>query len=119
MQRDSNNVVRVACVYLAFQYGMSGFIVMEYVDGKICETSDAPQAAAVVQSLIAIPAPSLQPGPISGGPIDHPFFIDWQSSVRYDSVELLQSHLNRVSVLLLARPLAAVSFSLRTTDNDA
>ncbi|EIW83432.1 hypothetical protein CONPUDRAFT_102206 [Coniophora puteana RWD-64-598 SS2] len=95
---NPDDAVQVACVYLAFQYGRSGFIVMEYIDGTTCDNSDAPQAAAAVQSLISICGPNAMPGPIGGGQIEHRFFSEWRSSFTYDSVALLQSHINGILV---------------------
>ncbi|KAM5533597.1 hypothetical protein V8D89_012710 [Ganoderma adspersum] len=44
VQQSAADTVRVACVYLPFQYGRTGFIVMEYVtvDGTTCDKSDTP-----------------------------------------------------------------------------
>ena len=64
----------------------------------MCDESDIPRVAAAVQYLISIPSPSSTPGPVGGGPIEHPFFIDRTSSIWYESVEELQNHVNVVSV---------------------
>ena len=73
-------------------------VVMDYIDGALCEASDAPRVAAAVQALTTIPAPpeQVQPGPVGGGLINHRFFIDWESSVAYESVGSLQKHFNGV-----------------------
>jgi hypothetical protein len=107
-QHLQNNViatVRAPHVYLAFTWCGVGYIVSEYIDGKMCDDSDIPRVAAAVQALISIPTPSSSsaPGPVGGGPIEHPFFIDRTSSIRYESVEELQDHVNGVSVPPLSR----------------
>ncbi|TFK69304.1 hypothetical protein BDN72DRAFT_619183 [Pluteus cervinus] len=88
--------VRVPCVYLAFQWGRFGYMVMEYIHGKMCDDSDADLVAAAVQSLIDIKSPTLEPGPVGGGIIHHPFFIDRTASIRYDSVKQLEDHINGI-----------------------
>jgi hypothetical protein len=50
--------VRAPRVYLAFTWGSLCFIVMEYIDEKICDNSDIHLIAAVVKSLITIRAPA-------------------------------------------------------------
>ena len=98
--RDNNNpAVRAPRLYLAFTWVPLGYIVSEYIDGQVCDDSDTALAAAAVQALITIPSPSLTPGPIGGGLIEHPFFVDRRSSVWYESVEELQDHVNGVSML--------------------
>jgi hypothetical protein len=106
--------VRAPCVYLAFQRGSFGYIVMEYIDGKMCDNSDADLVAAAVQSLIEIKNPSSEPGPIGGGLIQHPFFVDQIASRRYSTFKQLEDHINRASVLIC--PLAA--FLMITLDTD-
>ena len=96
--RDCNNpVVRAPRVFLAFTCGHCGFIVSEYIEGRMCEYADAPRVAAAVQALIAIPSPSATPGPVGGGLIEHPFFYYGESDIWYESVEELQDHVNGVS----------------------
>ena len=70
---------------------------MEYIDGQICGASDFALVAAAVQSLIAIPSPTSAPGPVGGGLIEHPFFIERKSSIWYESVKELGDHINGVS----------------------
>ena len=92
--------VRIPCVYLAFRSGSFGYIVMEYIDGSTCDNSDIELVAAAVRSLIAIRGPTAKPGPVGGGPIWHRFFIEWESSLTYDSIQELEQHVNGVSVPL-------------------
>ncbi|KAF9477560.1 hypothetical protein BDN70DRAFT_101049 [Pholiota conissans] len=98
---DSDASVRVPCVYLAFTWGICGYIVMEHIDGETCENSDAERVATAVETLIAIQNPTLAPGPIGGGPIGHRFYIDWESCpVTYGSVSELQNHINEILVYM-------------------
>ena len=92
--------VRSPYVYVAFQSEGIGYIVMEYIDGSTCDDSDTKLVAAAVQSLITVQSPTVEPGPVGGGPIGHRFFIDWQSSVTDNSFEVLEKHINGVSVPL-------------------
>ncbi|KAF7292027.1 hypothetical protein MIND_01228500 [Mycena indigotica] len=87
--------VHVPKVYLAFvsTHGW-GYIVMELVTGVVCRAADGPAVAKAVELLITVRSPTLQPGPVHGGPIFHSFFNDWESAVAYPSVELLQKHIN-------------------------
>ncbi|CAA7264995.1 unnamed protein product [Cyclocybe aegerita] len=95
---QANNIpaVRAPRVYLAFTWGVFGYIVTEYIDGQTCDNSDITLVAAAVQALINIPSPSLTPGPVGGGLIEHPFFYDRKSSIQYESVEELQDHVNGI-----------------------
>jgi len=88
--------VRIPKVYCAFERGESGYIVMEYIDGSECENSDIPRVAAAVECLIRVTGPTTVPGPIGGGPITHRFFLEWESPVTYDTVEVLEKHVNGV-----------------------
>lgn len=89
--------VRIPCVYLAFESDSIGYIVSEYIDGSICNNTDAALVAAAVQSLITVQGPSVEPGPAGGGPIEHRFFVEWKSSITYRSVDELEAHINGVS----------------------
>jgi len=88
--------VRIPKVYNAFEHGDSGYIVMEYIDGSECKNSDVPQVAAAVECLIRVTGPTTAPGPVGGGPITHRFFVEWESPVTYDTVEVLEKHVNGV-----------------------
>jgi len=101
--------VRIAQVYLAFQHGRSGYIVMEYIPSPQCTEADAPQVAAVVKYLATIKGPTLVPGPVGGGPIGHRFFVDWLSDIAYESVQHLEAHVN--GILALAGETHRVDFS--------
>lgn len=98
---DSGYAVRVPVVYLAFQWDDYVFIVMEYIQGSICNDSDVPLVASAVRAMIQIKAPTAEPGPQGGGLIEHPFFVEKMASVTYKSVDLLEQHVNGVSVPFL------------------
>ena len=68
LNRNPNPAVRVPC---AFQLDNVGYIVVEYIEGTPCDHSDAQLVAAALQPLIAIRAPTAEPGPAGGGPIQH------------------------------------------------
>lgn len=97
-----NDTVRAPRVYAAFTWGTCGFIVSEYVDGRICDDSDIPLIIAAMQSLIEIPSPQDQtmPGPVGGGIIEHPGFNESESPIWYETVQELEDHLNGASLSL-------------------
>ncbi|KAI5827078.1 hypothetical protein K523DRAFT_247630, partial [Schizophyllum commune Tattone D] len=88
--------VRVPLVYLFFQCGRRGYIVMEFIDGLGCTDFDALLVADAVRSLIDIKSPTTAPGPLDEGPIVHHFFYDWRSPIAYDSVRALKKHVNAI-----------------------
>jgi hypothetical protein len=89
--------VRIPTVYQAFEHNGDGFIVMEYIDGSLCDDSDVLQVAAAVECLIGVIGPTTAPGPVGGGLIPHSFFVDRESSVTYDTVQALEKHINGVT----------------------
>lgn len=92
--------VRIPAVYCSFEANGRGYIVMEFIEGRICSDTDSSLVAAAVQFLVNIKGPTDQPGPIGGGPVCHDFFLERQSSATYSSVELLEGHINGVSARL-------------------
>jgi hypothetical protein len=88
--------VRIPKVYRAFEHGAFGYIIMEYINGPECDVSDAPQVAAAVECLIRVKGPTTAPGPVGGGPITHRFFVEWKSPVTYNTVQVLEKHVNGV-----------------------
>lgn len=88
--------VRTPKVYHAFEHGGFGHIVMEYIDDLTCDDSDALQVAAAVGCLVRVTGPTTAPGPVGGGPITHRFFVEWKSSVTYNTVQALEKHVNGV-----------------------
>jgi hypothetical protein len=107
----ADTAVCVPSVYLAFRSGNYGYIAMEYIDGSICDDSDAKLVAAAVQSLITIRGPTAEPGPVGGGPITHRFFVEWKSPMTYHSVQELEQHINGVSVFLFVSPCPSGTFA--------
>ncbi|KAF8309289.1 hypothetical protein DL93DRAFT_2126676 [Clavulina sp. PMI_390] len=96
LQAHKEPAVRAPQVYVAFTWEKYGFIVSEYVDGQMCSNSDTTLVASAVQALIRIPSPDSTPGPVGGGLIEHPFFVDRVSSIWYESVKELQDHVNGI-----------------------
>ncbi|TFK45776.1 hypothetical protein OE88DRAFT_1639476, partial [Heliocybe sulcata] len=96
LQDTNNPAVRAPRVYLAFTRKTFGFIVSEYIDGHMCDYADIARIIPAVQALISIPSPSSKPGPVGGGLIEHPFFIDSIAPIEYESVKDLQDHINGI-----------------------
>jgi hypothetical protein len=88
--------VRIPKVYHAFERAGFGYIVMEYIGGPACDDSDALQVAAPVECLIRVIGPTTAPGPVGRGLITHRFFVEWKSSVTYNTVQALEKHVNGV-----------------------
>lgn len=88
--------VKVPRVYSFIVQAKRQYMVMELIDGSICDETHVPQIARALEELITIQAPTMAPGPVKPGPIDHWFFRDGVSSVTYPSVFDLQRHLNRI-----------------------
>ena len=101
LEEQNIAAVRAPRVYLAFTWGEFGFIVSEYINGQMCNKSDINVVATAVQALIKIPSPNSTPGPVGGGVIEHPFFVDGKSDIWYNTVEELEGHVNGVSVIFL------------------
>lgn len=115
----SNCAVRAPRVYLAFKWGHYGYIVSEFIDGRMCNSTstDAALVAAAIQALIAIPSPSSKPGRVGGGLMEHPFFICRTADIEYESVEDLEDHVNGVSLLHLSLTLPCFSLSSMNDDH--
>lgn len=62
------------------------------------DSSDIELVAAAVQVLTNIPSldSNVTPGPVGGGCIEHPFFLERKSSIWYESVQELQDNVNGV-----------------------
>jgi hypothetical protein len=97
VNEDGNGIVRIPVVYFAFRYEDLGYIVMQYVGDRDCNKGDFPKIALALERLLQIPSPTSVPGPFNGGVITHRFFAESKSSVSYNSVELLEEHINAVS----------------------
>lgn len=115
--------VRVPAVYRVLEANYKLYIIMEFIDGRVCTntTTDGKAVGAALSFLFAnIPVPEGQrgrPGPPGGGLICHNFFVDRESAVQYPSVDMLAAHINRVRDFILyflftAAPIAHSRFSL-------
>jgi hypothetical protein len=93
--------VRVPRVYQFFEtegpLSGTGYIVMEYIEAEDCGKKDHKLVAKAVQTLISVKGPNSTPGPVGGGRINHNFFMEWRSDIKYETVEELQQHINGVS----------------------
>ena len=99
LDKKDDAAVKAPRVYLAFNHNQFGYIVMEFIEGQVCEKSDAQLIAAALESLVSIKSPFSQPGPVGGGCIKHPFFVERTSPIPYETIEELEQHINGVSVL--------------------
>lgn len=107
--------VRVPEVYRVFSSHGRTYIIMEFVPGKALREIMKEQTktsfykmvnplfdkiARGIELLLSIPAPNdAKPGPYGGGIIRHPLFKDFVATVEYDSVEMLEQHINKVGPL--------------------
>ena len=98
MNGDSGYAVWVPIIYLVFQWDEYIFIIMEYIQGSICNDSNILLVTSAILAMIQIKAPTAEPGPQGSSLIEHPFFIKKMASVMYKSVDLLEQHVNGVSV---------------------
>lgn len=91
------------------------YIVMELVSGRrldqLYETIDCfediskpyyDQIARGIKLLLSIPVPpDAKPGPCGNSVIKHPFFKDSEAPIQYDSVDILEEHINNVRTLAM------------------
>ncbi|KAH9973532.1 hypothetical protein BGW80DRAFT_1459014 [Lactifluus volemus] len=70
---------------------MGDALTQDWVGKVLTDSPDAavriPKVAAAVECLIRVIGPTAALGPVGGGPIPHRFFVDWESSVTYDTVQ--------------------------------
>lgn len=108
-------IVCVPELFRAFEHRGCYFLVMEHVPGKtlgqILDEDDNEEAGEVDHSmlygyiaegirLLCVKAPpGSSPGPVGGGIIRHPFFNDFEAATPYRDVEMLETHLNKVSIV--------------------
>ncbi|KAH7153356.1 hypothetical protein EDB81DRAFT_882294 [Dactylonectria macrodidyma] len=90
------------------------YIIMEYIRGKtlakVMEDREHFKDAHLyyyenteraMKLFLAFPVPeNATPGPYGGGIIRHPLFKDYQAPIEYDSVGMLEKHLNKVSTVV-------------------
>lgn len=108
MNNEPGSGIKVPEIYHAFECENRRYVVMEYVDGVTASTalrgSSADkenwihdQLAKAINQLLRVPVPSGQrPGPVGGGRIQNHFFRDHEAPVEYNSVGVLQRHINKV-----------------------
>lgn len=98
-------------VYRTMKIGDLFFIIMEFVPGKtlaqIMEDSESwklrreevtDKIYHAIKLLMSLPVPrDAKPGPVGGGHIRHPLFKDCEASIEYNSVDILERHLNKVN----------------------
>ena len=123
--------IHVPEVYRVFTVRGSTYIIMEYVPGRTLreimdEDSDFDKVSSQlydkilrgIQLLLSIPAPEdAAPGPYGGGIIRHPLFKDYTAAIEYDSVEMLEKHINKVCTSLrFYRPSSSVRSATSRTD---
>ena len=97
-------------IYRTVLLGTWTCILMEYVPGKTLRdlledwTTFEPIADGYFRKIeralklfLSFPVPqNAPPGPYGGGLIRHPLFRDYQASIEYPTVDLLEKHLNKV-----------------------
>lgn len=103
--------IHVPEVYRTIRIGNLVFIIMEYVPGRtlaqmITEDGESwevireavtDKIAQGMRLLISLPVPcDAKPGPVGGGIIRHPIFKDCEAATEYDSIDILERHLNKV-----------------------
>ena len=97
VNKDEEIFVLVPTVYRAFRHQGVGYIVMQYIDGQDCTIDDYKMIANAIKRLRLVENPTISPGPVDGGIIEHSFFCDYRASIPYKTVEELQLHVNNVS----------------------
>lgn len=117
--QEQNLIVCVPEVFRDFEYRDFYFLVMEFVPGRLLrrilsDRVDTQRRAGVRHQddsslyryiaegirLLRVKAPSgASPGPVGGGIIRHPLFQDSQATISYRDVKMLETHLNKVSML--------------------
>lgn len=111
--QESELLVCVPEIFRAFEYLDYYFLMMEFVPGKTLyqlswedacagrrqrdpSTSNKYVDAGIRMLRVKAP-PGAKPGPVGGGRIRHPLFKNCEATVPYRDVEMLETHLNKVS----------------------
>ncbi|OAA53510.1 Protein kinase-like domain protein [Niveomyces insectorum RCEF 264] len=116
LPQDGRKGIHVPRILRVVEYesGGGGFMVMEYVTGRTLKDilaiphltyGDAQayfdKVSKALQLFLALPAPAdAKPGPCGGGIIRHTFFKDFEAAIEYDSVDMLEKHLNKLATLI-------------------
>lgn len=102
--------VRIPEIYRIIETENSTYIIMEYIRGrtlaKVMEDESVfvetrfyyyDRIERALKLLLSFPVPkNAAPGPFGGGIIRHPLFKDYRAPIQYDSVDMLEKHLNKV-----------------------
>lgn len=102
--------IHVPEVYRTMRIGNLLFIIMEYVPGRTLAqiTEDGENWEMLreevinkicqgMRMLLSLPVPcDAKPGPVGGGIIRHPIFKYSEAATEYDSIDMLERHLNKV-----------------------
>ena len=108
--------IRVPEIYRVIEYNGLTWILMELVPGKsllqFFDDWESFQSVADryfdkiadgLRLLLSLPVPDgTPPGPAGGGIIRHPLFKEHQASLQYDSLDMMERHLNNVAHTLRA-----------------
>lgn len=107
---EARQGIHVPEVYRTMEIERRLFIIMEYVPGRTlakiteneqywetCREEVINKICQGMKLLMSLPVPEdAKPGPVGGGIIRHPIFADFQAAIEYDSIEMLERHLNKV-----------------------
>lgn len=111
LPREERQGIYVPEVYRTMRIKHLLFIIMEYIPGKTLAeiTADSEnwktrregvidKISQGIKLLLSLPVPcDAKPGPVGGGIIRHPIFKDSEAAIVYDSIEMLERHLNKVA----------------------
>ncbi|OAA67918.1 Protein kinase-like domain protein [Niveomyces insectorum RCEF 264] len=93
----------------------NGFIIMEYVHGEtlksILARPNSPtygdvqpyfdRISKALRLFLEIPVPAdAKPGPCGGGIIHHTFYKDFEAAIEYESIDMLEAHLNKLATFI-------------------
>lgn len=108
--------IHVPEVYRTMRIGNLLFIIMEYVPGSTLAQITGSEDWEVLQEevinkiargmrlLLSLPVPyDAKPGPVGGGIIRHPIFKDSEAATEYNSIDMLERHLNKVGAPICSR----------------
>ncbi|RFU32172.1 hypothetical protein B7463_g4188, partial [Scytalidium lignicola] len=111
MPPENRKGIRVPQIFRILNTHQGTYIIMEYIQGmtlgqlyKSTESFEVvskpyyEQIARGVKLLLSISVPAdAEPGPYGGGIIKHPFFKDFEAPTRYDSIDTLEKHINKLA----------------------
>ncbi|KAF7558496.1 hypothetical protein G7046_g5667 [Stylonectria norvegica] len=111
---DDRQGIYIPEIYRIVYVGGWTYIIMEYVRGQTLAAlmEDWPSFVKISQPyydkiraalllLLSFPVPEdATPGPYGGGLIRHPLFKYYRASIKYDSVDMLEKHMNKVATMI-------------------